>query len=151
MNERLRSALNAEQFDLAVDAFNNIEQERPLCADELVLKAKCLQLHPSVDARLLNAAEESLLAATKLDPQYVPALVELGWYYLNVQDDARKAAERFDSALRIASAAAVEALVGLSKCVEEIEGEAAAREVLEIRSVLADAVLTQDRQRLRRS
>jgi tetratricopeptide (TPR) repeat protein len=106
-----------ERFD---EALGVIEQARPsegCCADLLVWKAKCLQLG---DHATLDEVEGTLRDAIACDEENVDAWGELGWFLLNVRDQAEKAQEAFVRALRIQAKANTEVLIGLVKCAKEI-------------------------------
>lgn len=145
---RLLRAVDDERFDAAVGALEAIEAERPLCPHELVLKARCLQLHPVSNAQLLKDAKDALLKALELDPSYVPALIELGWFYLNVEDAAADAVLAFQRAFTLAAPIASEALVGLSRSTEETQSKSAAKAVFERLRLLDSELLTEEEERL---
>ncbi len=86
-----------------------------------VLKATCLQL--SEDEHTLAEVESALRDAISVDDAYVDAHLELGWYYLNVLDDAPKAKAEFERARDLLRKMNVEVTKGLSACAEELEPE----------------------------
>jgi tetratricopeptide (TPR) repeat protein len=148
LDGRLKSAVEAERFDAAVDALEAIESERALCPHELVLKARCLQLHPVVNAGFLSDAKDALLKALELDPTHAPALIELGWFHLNVEGAAADAVSAFERAFTLAAPIASEALVGLSRSTEETQSKAAAKTVFETLRLLDSELLREEQERL---
>jgi hypothetical protein len=149
MDERVRRAVENEQFDIAVDMFRAIELRRALSPQELVLKARCLQLHSVTDRKLLIEAKNALSTALDADAEYVPALMELGWFHLNVEDNAADALRAFERAFKLAGSAAAEALVGMSRSTEELRSRTAAVAMIEEQSVLRSDVLNEELARLR--
>jgi tetratricopeptide (TPR) repeat protein len=149
MDELVRRAVEDEQFDVAVDMLRAIELRRTLSPQELVLKARCLQLHPVTDGRLLTEAENALRTVLNADAEYVPALMELGWFHLNVENNAAEALGAFERAFKLADSAAAEALVGMSRSTEELRSRTAAVAMIEEHSVLRSDLLDEELARLR--
>jgi tetratricopeptide (TPR) repeat protein len=84
----------------------------------LLMKARLLQL---VDQdRTLEEVEAALDSAISIDPKSVDALLEMGWFKLNVLDDPQEAQKAFDSALRIQADVNTELVSGLTKCCMEL-------------------------------
>ncbi|HEY0160216.1 MAG TPA: hypothetical protein VGF28_23220 [Thermoanaerobaculia bacterium] len=148
VDERVREAIDNERFDVVLEALGAIEGHRELHPQELLLKARCLQLHESPEPRHLVEAEEVLKKILQSDSGYVPALVELGWFYLNVKERLPEASELFEKALTLAAAMAAEALVGLSRCTEESVSRDAALSLLKERAVVDQEVVRQELERL---
>lgn len=67
----------------------------------LVLKGKCLQIAREPVA--LNNVKKCFLKALSMDSSYVPALLELGWFLRNVEDDPKGALRYFQKAYRLTS------------------------------------------------
>lgn len=109
-----------ESFDQALSVLQEIERSRPLSPAEFVAKGRWIQLSesPGYD---LSDARTAFQEALQLDSSYVPALQELGWYYLAVDDDASKALGFFERALRISQYQFLESVVGKAQCIEESE------------------------------
>ena len=76
-----------------------VEQEGPLCPAVLVLKGCCIQLDDEKTPYELSDAEAAFKRAIEMDEDYVPAIIELAWFYLNVLDDAKRAVELFEKAV----------------------------------------------------
>jgi hypothetical protein len=148
LDVRLERAIKTERFDAAVEALEAIESERGLCPHELVLKARCLQLHPVARAEFLSDAKKALLTALELDPSYSPALIELGWFHVNVEGAAADALSVFAKAFSLAAPIAAEALVGLSRSTKETQSNAAAKAVFERLRLLDGELLLEEKERL---
>jgi len=132
---RLRDLCDDDRFD---EALAIIEQARPhegCCADLLVWKSRCLQLS---DNATLEDVEDTLREAIACDEEDVDAWTELGWFLLNVQDQAEKAHEAFLRALTIQAKTNTEVLVGLVKCAKEMNPKKSSDELR--RSLLAGLV-----------
>lgn len=117
--EGLESLAQAGDHDGVLEALVQLESGRSLDPRELVLKGRCIQLG-SGQLFDLNDAEMCFLDALDLDPEYVPALLELGWYYFAVQDDAARALPFFEKGVALAREGLQEAENGVAQCLEEI-------------------------------
>jgi tetratricopeptide (TPR) repeat protein len=106
-----------------LDLLRRIEQERGLIPSELVTKGRCLQLAPIEAEGDLTDAEKAFQEALNMDPEYVPALVELAYFYDAVLNDSALALPLFDKAIDILRAQITEAAIGK---IEELRSEAAA-------------------------
>jgi tetratricopeptide (TPR) repeat protein len=114
---RLRRLCDDDRYEEAVAT---IEREQPAhgcCADLLVWKARCLQLGELAGPEQI---ELTLQAAIACDEDNASAWTELGWFLLNVQDQAEQAQHAFGRALAIQAKENTEVLVGLVKCAKEI-------------------------------
>jgi len=60
------------------------------------------------------------------DRNYVPALLELGWFLYAPEDKAFEALSYFDKAIEITTAQLKEAILGRADCLEEVDSEEAA-------------------------
>jgi hypothetical protein len=81
------------------------------------LKAAALQLS---DDGSLEEVEASLVRAIEIDDQYVDAYLELGWFRLNVLDDARQAEQDFAKACEILQKWNAGFVRGALACAEEL-------------------------------
>lgn len=121
LREKLKPLVESERFDEALSVLSSVEESRPLTADELVLKGSYIQLSSGVGTPPLNEAEHSLLEALRQDQDYVPALLELGWFYYAVENDAEKALPFFEKALATSLGELKEAIRGKKGCLEELK------------------------------
>jgi tetratricopeptide (TPR) repeat protein len=111
--EQLRA--NGDYVEL-LHLLNEEGKRRPLMPRELVLKGQILQITgEEPNEEILREAEECFRAAIILDPAYVPALIELGWYFDAVLDDEPAAVEFFQSAFEHSRRNCIDALVGLAR------------------------------------
>lgn len=115
----LGSLAQAADYDGALETLTRLEFGRRLDPRELVLKGRCVQLG-SGQLFDLNDAEKCFLDALDLDPEYVSALLELGWYYFAVQNDAARALPFFEKGVALAREGLQEAENGVAQCLEEI-------------------------------
>jgi hypothetical protein len=81
------------QYSQAQEKIEKAEAEGVSSAELLVWKSRTLQL--AEDGGPLDDVEKTLLRAIALDETCVAAAVELGWFRLNVQNDAKRAIESF--------------------------------------------------------
>ena len=119
---RLRSELQEradhEDADGCLRIFRALEQETPLTAQELLQKSACLQLSDELGS--LEDAEKALLEALEIARDYIPALLDLGWFHYVVQDDAETGLSYFRQAEELSRRSLSEALEGRNKCLREI-------------------------------
>ncbi|HUA84653.1 MAG TPA: hypothetical protein VMB85_12385 [Bryobacteraceae bacterium] len=115
--DQIRSYMSAHDFDAALRSIEELENESGDSPRLLVWKAGCLQLS---DRGTPEEVERMLLRAVELDEEYVPALVELGWFRLNVQDDAAGAKQAFDRARELLKKQIGETYRGALACAQEL-------------------------------
>lgn len=128
---QIRSLINSEKFEEVVDILQKTEKSRGLRPDELVLKARALQLGTGRRKNALKQAEAALLKATTIDERCAVAHLELAWFYYAVSNDPERAEPFFRRTLEICRDLNTEALVGLARCLEETRSVAAALKVLD--------------------
>ena len=116
---RLRQLFNRGDYDGCLEVFRTLAESRPLTADELVQKSRCVQLGSGTLAPA-EEAEDSLNAALALAEEYVPAILELAWFRYAVRDDSRSALALFERAAQLAEAALEEARQGEAECREDL-------------------------------
>lgn len=83
----------------------------------LVLKARALQL--SDTSGPINEVSFALDAALSLEPENIDALLEYGWFLLNVLDDPAAASLKFRESLTSLRVRNTDAQIGLIKCAHE--------------------------------
>lgn len=118
--EAIQALFDECAYDGCVRAFRDVERERPLDAAELVQLNRCLQLGSGTEGDV-DEAEARLHQALKLAPDYVPALLELGWIYHALRDDSASAMEYFILAERLSRETLREALEGRRECKIDLE------------------------------
>lgn len=113
--------LRSKRFEEALRLLSAIESDRSLDASELVSKGCAIMLAPEGAGFPLAAAEAAFQDALVLDPEYADALVELAWYYHNVEDDSRRALPLFERAVKVCRQQLTEAARGYASCLAELE------------------------------
>lgn len=110
----------------ALDLMDRIEQSgERLPPNVLVLKGIFIQVAP--DSRhTLDDSEEAFRQALAIDEECVEALLELGWLYQAAYDDSASAKPVFEKAYEISRRQITESLLGMAKCIREIDGKAPA-------------------------
>lgn len=121
-SRRLQRLFDAHRFDECVEEFRKLEASRDLLPNELVQKGACLQLG-SGETGSLEDVEEAYHRALELDADYVPALLELGWFYYAVQNETEKALSFFNRATELLNEDAREAAEGREKCLNELRDD----------------------------
>jgi tetratricopeptide (TPR) repeat protein len=96
-------------------------------AERSGLKSRCAQIAEDGPSFELAEIKAMLEKALELDDEYVPALIDLGYFYLRVEDNARSAIPLFQRALGIVKDSAAEIIVGLAECISDTESEEAAK------------------------
>jgi hypothetical protein len=140
--DALKLLISEEKFDEVLSLISGIEGTRRLTVSELILKGSSVQLSSGVGTPPLSEAERAYLDALEQDSEYVPALIELGWFYYAVEDDARMALPLFERAIAVGLEQLREAIKGKRDCVEELQSGEAADEFL--RNVCVTALTEQD-------
>ncbi|MFZ0964784.1 MAG: hypothetical protein WAO35_28335 [Terriglobia bacterium] len=107
------------RYSEALKKIEEAEAEGMLSAELLVWKSRLLQLVE--DGASLDEVEKTLQRAIELDNNCIPAVLELGWFRFNVQNDTKRAFESFQTALKLQVSANTEAITGFLKCVQELE------------------------------
>ena len=119
VDRRLSRLLEQHRFDGVSDLLDSEEELRALTPRELVIRGRVIQLGNG-ERHSLPEAEAAFLQALDMDPEYVPALLELGWYYHAVQDDASQGLAYFERALTEARELIIEAEKGRDECKSEL-------------------------------
>jgi hypothetical protein len=105
------------KYDKAVVFLSEIPDSYNWHCSELIFKASIIQLSDKQNIYSLEDAEKSLSEALVIDPNNIEALVEMGYYQTNVNDDER-AGKRF---LKKAEKLCVQYLNEIKKELNEIE------------------------------
>jgi len=131
------------RYSEALKKIEEAEAAGMLSASLLVWKAGILQLVE--DRGSLDEVEKTLQHAIELDGTCVAAVLELGWFRLNVQNDAKRAFESFQSALKLQASTNTEVIAGLLKSVQELEPNSDFEEtkIQAVRALVDDAKLAE--------
>ena len=117
--DTIESLMHARRFD---EALRRIEEagQGMLSPRLWVLRGICLQLADRTKLPL-DEAKKSFQHALDLDGQCLDAWIELGYYVLNVEDNAREAEAIFLKATQLLPEVKKEIEKGLCACKEEVE------------------------------
>ena len=121
---------NEKRFDIACEEFKKAEVLSAPSAALLVKKGRSILLSSEACPYSLEDAEQAFKHAIKEDENHIEAYIELAYYYLNVQDDPRKAKPYFERALTHVNMFAGELVAGIALCVKEMESPQSALEYL---------------------
>ncbi len=136
----LKNNYKEGKYQEALRLIEKAEREGFLCPEVLVWKGRCLQLLDGDTGYQLSDIENTFKQALEMDEDFTPAIVELAWFYLNVLDDAKRAAELFEKAVNSQKQLLTEAVVGKAKCLMETETKDATKSYLaEITSSCLDS------------
>jgi tetratricopeptide (TPR) repeat protein len=139
VRDELGDFLQDGRFEEALDVLSGTEGRRELTPAELVSKGRAILLASENTRFPLVAAKEAFERALALDPQNLPALLELAWYYHAVADDSRAAMPLFKQAIELSRRQLTEAARGQAGCLAEMASPAAA--AASLRSVHEAALL----------
>ena len=116
--EEIKAKYETGEYEEALSLAEKTEREGLLDPEILVWKGRCLQLvdHTSYE---LSDIESLFNQALDINPELIPALLELGWFYLNVLDDAAKAIDLFDRAIAVLRRQLTDAMIGKTKSLAE--------------------------------
>jgi hypothetical protein len=114
-----QSLFDAKEYDKALTVLALAEREGKLCTESLLLKAACIQLstNASETPEDVFSIYSTLLRLRPSDPR---VRNEIGYFLLNVRDEAAPAAEHFALALQTFSKAIAETITGLMKARMEL-------------------------------
>jgi tetratricopeptide (TPR) repeat protein len=115
----------SEKYDDALRIIEEAEQQTLVSPALMVWKSRCLQMTNNPKGELADA-QTSLEQALDMDDEYVPALIDLAYFHLNVNDDAETALPLFRKALSISTDNMTESIVGLGQCISETDSPKAA-------------------------
>jgi tetratricopeptide (TPR) repeat protein len=115
--DKIDDLTSQERFEEALAAVEEFLERFPLSPYLLVKRGCLIQLYNEVEhpARTLEVARESLEMACALTPNYVQALIELGYFQYAIEDRSDEALEQFQIAREQAETDLEEALVGEAK------------------------------------
>jgi hypothetical protein len=122
--DTLAVLIQEKRFDEALSLISSIEKSRNLTFSELLLKGRSIQLASGNGTPPLGEAERAFIQILEQDGDYVPALLELGWFYFAVENDAMRAMPLFERAISLSLEQLKEAIRGKKECLEELrQGE----------------------------
>ena len=110
---------------------NRLEKDRPLHPMELVWKGRYIQMGSGAVISDYREALPAFREALDIDDVFVPALLELGWFYYAVENNAKMALPFFDKALAVCLDQLREAIRGKQGCIEELQSSEAATNFLQ--------------------
>lgn len=115
----------SEKYDEALRVIEEAEQRTSLTPALLVWKSRCQQLTDNPKGELADA-QTSLQQALDIDEEYLPALIDLAYFFLNIMNDAEAASPLFRKALVISTDNITEVVTGLGQCISETDSPEAA-------------------------
>jgi Flp pilus assembly protein TadD len=116
--DEIKHLCSEGRYAEAVQRIKEIERAGDVTAELLVQKAMCLQIVD--DDGALDEVEQTFETALKLDPESVHALVEFGWFQLNVKDQPQCAKILFRKAFELQVSVNTEIVAGILKCNQEV-------------------------------
>jgi hypothetical protein len=117
----IKQLCSERKYSEALQRIKEIERSGDVTAELLVQKAMCLQM--ADDNGTLEEVEQTFETALQLEPESVQALVECGWFQLNVKDQPQCAQVLFSKALELQVSVNTEIVAGLLKCYREVSPE----------------------------
>ena len=106
------------------------------------MRCRYIQLSSGTKIPPLEEAERALRQALEDDDEYVPAILDLAWYYHAVEDDPAKALPLFERAYELSRQNLTEAIAGKVEALEELAFPGEAMEFF--RKALRETVRLED-------
>ena len=116
--EEIDRLARAGQYDDAVVLIDAMDQAGFTSSELQVIKGDLIQLGES-ELYSIEDAAAAYVRAIDLDAGNIKARLELGWFRLNVEDDAVGAKSCFDTALELSTELRNESRRGLAECRRE--------------------------------
>lgn len=114
-----------EKIEDTLELLGKMEVDRLPHPRVLVLKYLCLATSKVTDSELEDL-ENILKQALELDENYLPALIELAYFRMNVLDKPNEAISLFERATEIAKYNITEITLGHAQCIAELESSKSA-------------------------
>jgi len=127
---KLNSLCNAEKYDEALEILNSEDLRNIENPYLLVCKSRCLLVADNSPSDAFKQAELCLEKALDIDPEYLPALIDLADFYSVILDNSKKGKELFEEAVQLSKENYVESIVGLVECEAELVSNKSALELL---------------------
>jgi hypothetical protein len=109
----MRRLFEESKFLQVVELSEKLDARGAECPEALVLRGTCIQLIKEETHYELVDVERAYKRALELEPNFIPALTELAYFYLNVMDDVSQALPLFERALSLAKSTLNEVTEGL--------------------------------------
>ncbi|HEV8427565.1 MAG TPA: hypothetical protein VGQ41_06605 [Pyrinomonadaceae bacterium] len=123
--DEVKRLYRSEKYDDALRVIEDAEHRTLVSPALLVWKSRSLQLADNPMGDLADA-QTSLQQALNMDDEYLPALIDLAYFHLNVMDDAEAALPLLRKALSISTDNVTDAVIGLGQCISETDSPNAA-------------------------
>ena len=135
--EQVRRLFDDDKYEQAVRLAEEAEKKGIVNPALLLWKSRSLLLSDLTEYEL-DTPGRWLRQALGLDPDYLPALLELGFFYLRTMDDVKKAWPLFQRARDVCTEDATDTVVGLTECIAELDSPKAALSFLNEQNLLID-------------
>ena len=99
---------------------NKLLAQHPDNVQLLVYKSQLIQMMSDGSEVLLENARDALKKALSIDPNYIPALIELGWFIFAHDDNAKRASKYFLKAMKLANSYANDCVRWIKDCFLEM-------------------------------
>lgn len=136
--EQIKALYREQKFKEALALIETIEKRDSVCPDIFVWKGRCIQLADENIPYQLADAEKAYQAALDIDDEYIPAIIDLGYFYLRVIDDPGRGKSFFEKAIALQKDIITESVVGMAECLSEIEAKTVALNYL---TTVSDSLL----------
>lgn len=133
----IRLLFDDDKYEEAVRLAEEAEKKGVVSPALLLWKSRSLLLSDLTEYEL-DTVEKWLQQALDLDSDYLPALLELGFFYLRTMDDVKKAWPLFERARDVCTDDATDTVIGLTECIAELDSPKAALNFLNEQNLLLD-------------
>ena len=130
LQEKLRDLTLKESYEAILTLLAQYEKYYELPPNLLILKGNCIALC-SAGSYTLSDVESAYREALRVDEDNIDAYLELGWFFLHVQDDAQTAQPFFERAFELSRKYLVSSLAGMNQCLAELKSTAIAEKTIE--------------------
>lgn len=118
----IKKKYTEDKYDEAIKLLDKAIDKCILYPEILLQKASCLQLSKNNNIKIEDI-EKLYLTALSIDEGYYNSLIEFANFQFAVMDRTKLAKEYFEKALSVLTGPITETIIGIARCIEEIEDE----------------------------
>lgn len=128
--KEVKSLYRAERYEDAFVLLEVIEKQGFLHPEVLAWKGRCLQLMDESIKDPLSEVKKLYDRAMEIDNEYIPVIIELGYFHLRVLDQADVAVKLFERASSLQKGLLTQTVVGMAECLAELKSKQVALDYL---------------------
>lgn len=128
MIEQIKILLKNKEYEKIISLLESYNNEDIISSNLLVKKGISYLLKENGDSNDLVKAKKSFQKALIIDEEFIPAIIELAWYYYSIENKTNKSQILFKKALNLSISNLKESLDGLLKSTDELSSKKEALE-----------------------